>query len=59
MVQDNNSIDDTAELLTDIGYRTSKLMQEPQRLIVRTEADGGQADAINRGFAAVPRSWRI
>ena len=54
VVQDNNSIDGTAELLTDVGYRTSKLMQEPRRLIVRTEADRGQADAINRGFAAVP-----
>ena len=54
VVQDNNSIDGTAELLTDIGYRTSKLMQEPRRLIVHTEADSGQADAINRGFAQVP-----
>jgi hypothetical protein len=29
-------------------------MQEPRRLIVRGDADRGQADAINRGFAQAP-----
>ena len=52
VVQDNNSTDGTAELLSHIAGRNS--MQEPRRLILRAEGDRGQADAINRGFAAVP-----
>jgi glycosyltransferase involved in cell wall biosynthesis len=52
VVQDNNSTDGTAKLLAEITHRD--LMQEPRRLIVRGEADRGQADAINRGFAQAP-----
>jgi glycosyltransferase involved in cell wall biosynthesis len=52
VVQDNNSTDGTAKLLAEIAHRG--LMQEPRRLIVRGEADRGQADAINRGFAQAP-----
>jgi GT2 family glycosyltransferase len=54
LVQDNNSTDGTDEVLSDIARRFSNLMREPRRLILRREADRGQADSINRGFAQVP-----
>jgi glycosyltransferase involved in cell wall biosynthesis len=53
VVQDNNSTDKTAKLLADLAHRVSNVMQEPRRMILRSEADRGQADAINRGFAQV------
>jgi cellulose synthase/poly-beta-1,6-N-acetylglucosamine synthase-like glycosyltransferase len=52
VVQDNNSTDGTAKLLAEVAQMG--LMQGPCRLIVRIEADRGQADAINRGFAQAP-----
>jgi glycosyltransferase involved in cell wall biosynthesis len=48
VVQDNNSTDRTAKLLADIERKN------PRSLTIRHEADRGQADAINRGFAHVP-----
>jgi GT2 family glycosyltransferase len=54
LVQDNNSTDGTDKVLTDIAHRFSSLMREPRRLILRREADRGQADSINRGFAQAP-----
>jgi len=54
VVQDNNSTDGTDRVLADIAHRRSNLMREPRCLILRREADRGQADSINRGFAHVP-----
>src|SRR5215470_13888907 len=54
VVQDNNSSDGTAKLVPEIAHRVSNLMLPPRSLIFRREADRGQADAINRGFAQVP-----
>jgi GT2 family glycosyltransferase len=51
VVQDNNSTDGTAEILDGIAQKA--LMQASDRMIVRLEADHGQANAINRGFAQV------
>jgi glycosyltransferase involved in cell wall biosynthesis len=50
VVQDNNSTDGTTEILERIAREGPT---ESNRLIVRREADRGQADAINRGFAQV------
>jgi glycosyltransferase involved in cell wall biosynthesis len=54
VIQDNNSTDGTAAHLADMAQRLSSMIVAPCRLILRREADRGQADAINRGFAHVP-----
>jgi glycosyltransferase involved in cell wall biosynthesis len=51
VVQDNNSTDGTSEILARITQKGPA--QDYSRVIVRSDADRGQADAINRGFAHV------